>query len=92
MRLLTRYGRYVRLTESRLAVGRYLFRRHGGKVVFYGRFISVLRTYAYVVNTSRGPLVDEAAPGAHVPRRRPGLARRPGPVTRHVTRTAESLL
>ena len=46
MRLLTRYGRYVRLTEPRLKVGLYLFRRHSGKVVFLGRFVSVLRTYA----------------------------------------------
>src|SRR5713226_2317064 len=45
-RLVSRYGRYIHLTGSRLAVGRYLFRRHGGKVVFYGRFVSVLRTYA----------------------------------------------
>lgn len=56
MRLLTRYGRYVRLTESRLAVGRYLFRRHGGEVVFYGRFISVLRTYAaFLAGANRMP-------------------------------------
>jgi membrane protein DedA with SNARE-associated domain len=27
-------------------VGRYLFARHGGKVVFFGRFVTVLRTYA----------------------------------------------
>jgi membrane protein DedA with SNARE-associated domain len=44
--LMKRYGRYVHLTEGRQAVGRYLFRRHGGKVVFAGRFIAILRTYA----------------------------------------------
>jgi membrane protein DedA with SNARE-associated domain len=53
-RLLARYGRYVRLTESRLAVGRYLFRRHGGKVVFFGRFIGVLRTYAAFLAGANG--------------------------------------
>jgi membrane protein DedA with SNARE-associated domain len=45
-RLLRRYGHYVRVDEPRLKVGRYLFDRHGGKVVFLGRFVSVLRTYA----------------------------------------------
>jgi membrane protein DedA with SNARE-associated domain len=45
-RLLRRYGHYVRVDEAKLKVGRYLFDRHGGKVVFFGRFVSVLRTYA----------------------------------------------
>ncbi len=45
-RLVRRYGRYVRVDEAKLKVGRYVFDRHGGKVVFFGRFVSVLRTYA----------------------------------------------
>lgn len=45
-RLLRRYGHYVRLDEPKVKVARYLFARHGGKVVFFGRFVSVLRTYA----------------------------------------------
>ena len=45
-RLLHRYGRYVRVDEHRLKIGRYLFARHGGKVVFFGRFVAILRTYA----------------------------------------------
>lgn len=45
-RLLRRYGHYVRVDETKLKVGRYLFDQHGSKVVFIGRFISVLRTYA----------------------------------------------
>ncbi|HVV91887.1 MAG TPA: DedA family protein [Hyphomicrobiales bacterium] len=45
-RLLRRYGNYIRLTPPRLKLGRYLFRRHGGKVVFFGRFVSILRTFA----------------------------------------------
>ena len=44
--LLRRYGKYVRIDEPKIKVARYLFDRHGGKVVFFGRFISVLRTYA----------------------------------------------
>lgn len=45
-RLLERYGAKVRLHEGRVKIGRLLFLRHGGKIVFYGRFVSVLRTYA----------------------------------------------
>jgi membrane protein DedA with SNARE-associated domain len=44
--LVRRYGHWVRLDARKLKVGRYLFARHGGKVVFFGRFITVLRTYA----------------------------------------------
>jgi membrane protein DedA with SNARE-associated domain len=45
-RLLKRQGHRVGIDERRLKLGRYLFLRHGGKVVFFGRFISILRTYA----------------------------------------------
>jgi membrane protein DedA with SNARE-associated domain len=44
-RLLARYGWRVGLTDRRLALGRYLFRQHGGKVVFFCRFVSVLRSF-----------------------------------------------
>ncbi|HKN63340.1 MAG TPA: DedA family protein [Gaiellaceae bacterium] len=45
-RLLLRYGHKIRLHEGRLKIGIWLFRRHGGKVVFWGRFVSILRTWA----------------------------------------------
>ncbi len=45
-RLVGRYGRLVRLDATKLKIGRYLFARHGGTVVFAGRFVTVLRTYA----------------------------------------------
>lgn len=45
-RLARRYGPKVRLDERKLKVARYLFDRHGAKLVFFGRFVSVLRTYA----------------------------------------------
>jgi len=45
-RLLARYGRYLRLDEKRLALGRWLFARYGGRIVFFGRFVSILRTWA----------------------------------------------
>jgi membrane protein DedA with SNARE-associated domain len=53
-RLLRRYGRYLHLDERRIKVGRYVFDRHGSKVVFFGRFVSVLRTYAaFLAGTNR---------------------------------------
>jgi membrane protein DedA with SNARE-associated domain len=55
--LLTRYGHHVRLTQSRIMVGRYAFREHGGKVVFLGRFITGLRTWApFLAGANRMPL------------------------------------
>lgn len=55
-RLLRRYGRYVRLTEAKIKLARWIFLRHGGKVVFFGRFVSVLRTYAaFLAGTTRMP-------------------------------------
>jgi membrane protein DedA with SNARE-associated domain len=44
--LLLRYGRYLGVSETRIKLGQYLFLRHGGKVVFFGRFIAVLRVLA----------------------------------------------
>ena len=44
--LVLKYGRYIRLDERRLKLGHYLFLRHGGKIVFFGRFVAVLRTFA----------------------------------------------
>jgi membrane protein DedA with SNARE-associated domain len=43
---LRRFGRYIRLDEDRLLIGRYLFFRYGNAVVFFGRFIAVLRMFA----------------------------------------------
>ena len=47
--LVYRFGRYVRLDERRLKLGQYLFLRHGGKIVFFGRFIALLRAFAAVL-------------------------------------------
>ena len=48
-RLLLRYGHYVYLTEARIKLGQYLFLRHGGKIVFFGRFVALLRTLAAIL-------------------------------------------
>ena len=53
-RLLRRYGRYIRLDERKLKLGQYLFMKHGGKVVFFGRFVAVLRAWAaFLAGTNR---------------------------------------
>jgi membrane protein DedA with SNARE-associated domain len=53
-RLLRRYGHYIRVDEAKLKIGRYIFDHHGGKVVFFGRFVSILRTYAaFLAGTNR---------------------------------------
>jgi membrane protein DedA with SNARE-associated domain len=53
-RLARRYGPRVRLDERKLKIARYLFDRQGAKVVFFGRFVSILRTYAaFLAGTSK---------------------------------------
>ncbi|HXC84970.1 MAG TPA: VTT domain-containing protein [Trebonia sp.] len=53
-RLARRYGARFRLDERKLKTARYLFDRHGIYVVFFGRFVSILRTYAaFLAGTSR---------------------------------------
>ncbi len=49
MPLLLRYGHLIALDHGRLKLGQYLFRRHGGKIVFFGRFTAMLRAYAAVL-------------------------------------------
>ncbi len=52
--LLRRYGHYIRVDESKMKIGRYLFDQYGGRVVFFGRFVSILRTYAaFLAGTNR---------------------------------------
>ena len=72
-RLLCRYGPYLRLDERQLKLGQYLFRQHGAKVVFLGRFVAVLRAWAAVLaGTNRMPwacfLPYNAAGGSCGPR------------------------
>ncbi len=67
-RLLRRYGKYIRLDEHKLKLGQYLFKKHGAKVVFFGRFVAVLRAWAaFLAGTNRMPwgrfLIFNAAGG-----------------------------
>lgn len=53
-RLLLRWGPVIRLDHAKIKVGWYVFDRHGGKVVFISRFVTVLRTYAaFLAGTNR---------------------------------------
>jgi membrane protein DedA with SNARE-associated domain len=55
-RLLLRYGRYLRLDERRILLGRYLFLRYGGAIVFVGRFVALLRALAaFLAGANRMP-------------------------------------
>ena len=44
--LILRHGSRLHLTPQRLAAGQHLFNRYGGTVVFFGRFVAMLRTLA----------------------------------------------
>jgi len=53
-RLARTYGPKVRLDEGKLKVARLLFDTHGTKVIFFGRFVTILRTYAaFLAGTSQ---------------------------------------
>lgn len=67
-RLLRRYGKVLHVEDWMLKVGAYIFRRHGSKIVFFGRFIPILRTWgALLAGVNRYPcgkfLVWNAAGG-----------------------------
>jgi membrane protein DedA with SNARE-associated domain len=47
--LLAKWGHLIGLDERKRRLGQYLFARHGGKIVFFGRFIALLRAFAAVL-------------------------------------------
>lgn len=54
--ILKKYGPKIKLTHERLLLGQYLFRNHGGKVVFFGRFFAILRFFtALLAGANRMP-------------------------------------
>ena len=44
--VLLKHGKRLHINQRQLKIARYLFDRHGAPVVFFGRFVSILRTYA----------------------------------------------
>ena len=54
--LVYKYGKSFGVDEGRLKVAQYLFMRHGGKIVFFGRFIAILRAFAaFLAGVNRLP-------------------------------------
>ena len=43
--VLARHGWRIGLNGRRLALGRYMFARHGGKMIFFSRFAALLRSF-----------------------------------------------
>jgi membrane protein DedA with SNARE-associated domain len=57
--LLVRHGKHIGMSAARIKVGQYLFREHGGKVVFLGRFVALLRILAaFLAGVNRMPWRD----------------------------------
>ena len=54
--LLLRYGSYIGLTEIRIKIAQYLFRRQGMAVVLVARFVAVLRSVVgFIAGANRMP-------------------------------------
>jgi membrane protein DedA with SNARE-associated domain len=49
VKLLMRYGSHVGVGPPQLRLGQYLFMRWGGAIVFFGRFVALLRILAAVL-------------------------------------------
>jgi membrane protein DedA with SNARE-associated domain len=47
--LLEKWGHLVGLDARKRLLGRYLFARYGGSIVFFGRFVALLRAFAAVL-------------------------------------------
>jgi membrane protein DedA with SNARE-associated domain len=52
--LLEKWGHLVGLDTRKRTLGRYLFARYGGSIVFFGRFIALLRAFAAVLAGANG--------------------------------------
>jgi membrane protein DedA with SNARE-associated domain len=52
--LLEKWGHFVGLDARKRTLGRYLFARYGGSIVFFGRFIALLRAFAAVLAGANG--------------------------------------
>ena len=85
--LVVRYGPRIGLDERRIKLGQYLFRRYGGAIVFFGRFVAVLRAFAALlagINRMSWPRffffnatgADTAIVGGFLPTKRAWASRR----------------
>ncbi len=48
-KLIRKYGKFVGLTDNRYQQAQNYLKKHGGKAVFFGRFVSVARTWIAVL-------------------------------------------
>jgi membrane protein DedA with SNARE-associated domain len=53
-RFVRRYTHHLLLTEDRVSIARYLFRQYGGWLVFFGRFVALLRAFAAILAGANG--------------------------------------
>jgi membrane protein DedA with SNARE-associated domain len=57
--LLVRYGSYIGLTETRIKIAQYLFRRQGIIVVLIARFVAVMRSVVgFIAGANRMPFTN----------------------------------
>ena len=57
--LLLRYGSYIGLTETRIKIAQYLFRRQGIIVVLIARFVAVMRSVVgFIAGANRMPFTN----------------------------------
>lgn len=47
--LTEKYGPYIGLTPRRIVLGEYLFKKWGGWIIFFGRFVALLRVLAAIL-------------------------------------------
>ena len=47
--LTEKYGSYIGLTPRRIVLGEYLFKKWGGWIIFFGRFVALLRVLAAIL-------------------------------------------
>ena len=47
--LTEKYGRLIGLTPRRIILGEYLFKKWGGLIIFFGRFVALLRVLAGIL-------------------------------------------
>jgi membrane protein DedA with SNARE-associated domain len=52
--LLERWGHLIGLSARKRLLGRYLFERYGGSIVFFGRFVALLRAFAALLAGANG--------------------------------------
>jgi len=52
--LLEKWGHFIGLDARKRLLGRYLFARYGGLIVFFGRFVALLRAFAALLAGANG--------------------------------------